>query len=38
VTEALLERLPHGRVIAVDGSAAMIEQARERLDPARTTP
>jgi trans-aconitate 2-methyltransferase len=24
-------------VIAVDGSAAMIEQARERLDPARTT-
>jgi trans-aconitate 2-methyltransferase len=37
VTEALLERLPRGRVIAVDGSAAMIEQARERLDPARAT-
>jgi trans-aconitate 2-methyltransferase len=31
VTEALLERLPEGRVIAVDGSPAMIEQARERL-------
>jgi trans-aconitate 2-methyltransferase len=37
VTELLLERLPRGRVIAVDGSAAMVEQARERLDPARTT-
>jgi trans-aconitate 2-methyltransferase len=31
VTEALLERLPEGRVIAVDGSPSMIEQARERL-------
>ncbi len=31
VTEALLERLPHGHVIAVDGSPSMIEQARERL-------
>lgn len=31
VTELLLERLPHGHVIAVDGSPAMIEQARERL-------
>lgn len=37
VTEALLERLPRGRVIAVDGSSAMAEQARERLDPARAT-
>jgi trans-aconitate 2-methyltransferase len=31
VTAALLERLPRGRVIAVDGSPSMIEQARERL-------
>lgn len=31
VTEALLDRLPRGRVIAVDGSPSMIEQARERL-------
>ncbi len=37
VTEALLERLPRGRVIAVDGSAAMVEQARERLDPSRAS-
>jgi trans-aconitate 2-methyltransferase len=31
VTEQLLERLPEGRVIAVDGSEAMVEKARERL-------
>src|ERR671917_1004028 len=31
VTEALAERLPRGRVIAVDGSRSMVEQARERL-------
>ncbi|MET0559809.1 MAG: methyltransferase domain-containing protein [Solirubrobacterales bacterium] len=31
VTAELLERLPGGSVIAVDGSAAMIEKARERL-------
>jgi trans-aconitate 2-methyltransferase len=31
VTAELLRRLPEGRVIAVDGSAAMIEKARERL-------
>jgi len=31
VTEALLERLPRGRVIGVDASASMIEAARERL-------
>lgn len=31
VTEALLERLPRGRVIAVDVSESMIEAARERL-------
>ncbi len=30
VTEQLLARVPHGRVIGVDGSAAMIEQAAER--------
>jgi trans-aconitate 2-methyltransferase len=36
VTELLLESLPEGRVIAVDGSAAMVEEARERLDPARS--
>jgi trans-aconitate 2-methyltransferase len=31
VTEVLLERLPDGHVVAVDGSAAMIERLRERL-------
>ncbi|MEP6954258.1 MAG: class I SAM-dependent methyltransferase [Solirubrobacteraceae bacterium] len=31
VTEALAARLPRGRVIGVDGSASMIEAARERL-------
>lgn len=31
VTAELIERLPHGRVIAVDGSAAMVEKAKERL-------
>lgn len=31
VTEALIERLPHGRVIGVDASASMIAAARERL-------
>lgn len=31
VTAKLLERLPDGSVLAVDGSAAMIEKARERL-------
>jgi trans-aconitate 2-methyltransferase len=31
VTEALLERLPEGRVIALDSSASMIVAARERL-------
>jgi trans-aconitate 2-methyltransferase len=35
VTEMLLARLPRGRVVAVDGSAAMVAAARERLDPAR---
>ncbi len=31
VTEALIERLPGGRVIAVDASKSMIEAARKRL-------
>jgi trans-aconitate 2-methyltransferase len=35
VTQLLLDRLPRGRVIAVDGSAAMVAEARELLDPAR---
>ncbi len=35
VTAMLLERLPRGRVIAVDGSAAMVAEARALLDPGR---
>jgi trans-aconitate 2-methyltransferase len=31
VTEKLLERLPRGRVIAVDGAPSMVDQARELL-------
>jgi trans-aconitate 2-methyltransferase len=31
VTERLAERLPNGHVIALDGSPAMVEQARTRL-------
>jgi trans-aconitate 2-methyltransferase len=31
VTELLLERLPNGRVVALDGSPSMIDQARVRL-------
>ncbi|HEV2728184.1 MAG TPA: methyltransferase domain-containing protein [Solirubrobacterales bacterium] len=31
VTEQLANRLPNGRVIAVDGSEAMVEKAKERL-------
>ena len=31
VTEALLERLPRGSVVAVDASAAMLDEARRRL-------
>ena len=37
VTQLLLDRLPNGRVFAVDGSESMVEAARERLDPDRTT-
>jgi len=33
VTELLLERVPHGRVIALDASRAMVEEARRRLAP-----
>jgi trans-aconitate 2-methyltransferase len=32
LTERLLERLPHGRVIALDGSASMLEEASNRLE------
>jgi trans-aconitate 2-methyltransferase len=35
VTELVLERLPRGRVVAVDGAPSMVERARARLDPAR---
>ena len=31
VTELLVERVPHGRVIALDASRAMVEEARRRL-------
>src|SRR6266566_3172915 len=31
ITEALLERLPRGKVIAVDSSASMLKAASERL-------
>jgi trans-aconitate 2-methyltransferase len=31
VTELLADRLPDGRVVALDGSASMVEAARERL-------
>jgi trans-aconitate 2-methyltransferase len=31
ITAELLERIPDGRLLAVDGSPAMIEKARERL-------
>ena len=33
VTELLLARLPRGRVVALDFSGAMLEQARARLAP-----
>jgi trans-aconitate 2-methyltransferase len=33
VTRMLIERLPRGRVIGVDGSAAMVEKVREILRP-----
>jgi trans-aconitate 2-methyltransferase len=33
ITQALIERLPRGRAIAVDASASMVAAARERLGP-----
>ena len=33
VTERLLERLPNGHVVALDGSSSMIDEARRRLAP-----
>jgi trans-aconitate 2-methyltransferase len=33
VTAALLERLPRGELVAVDGSPAMVAETRERLGP-----
>jgi len=32
VTEQLAERLPHGSVVALDGSPAMVDAARDRLE------
>ena len=37
VTQLLLERLPRGRVVAVDSAPSMVEHAREALDPERAT-
>jgi trans-aconitate 2-methyltransferase len=37
VTQMLLERLPRGRVVAVDSAPSMVEHAREALDPERST-
>jgi trans-aconitate 2-methyltransferase len=34
ITQALIERLPRGRVIAVDASQSMVDAARERLPDA----
>jgi trans-aconitate 2-methyltransferase len=33
VTRMLVERLPEGRIVAVDGSAAMVEKVREVIRP-----
>lgn len=37
ITERLLDRLPHGRVIAVDASPSMAAAAEANLDPERAT-
>jgi trans-aconitate 2-methyltransferase len=37
VTRMLLDRLPRGRVVAVDSAPSMVEHAREALDPRRAT-
>src|SRR4051812_49646509 len=34
VTAALVERLPRGEVVAVDGSPPMVAEAQDRLGPA----
>lgn len=34
VTKLLLERLPHGRLVAIDASSEMVEKARQVLGPA----
>jgi trans-aconitate 2-methyltransferase len=37
VTRLLLDRLPRGRVVAVDSAPSMVEHARAALDPSRST-
>jgi trans-aconitate 2-methyltransferase len=37
VTRLLLDRLPDGRVVAVDSAPSMVEHARAALDPERST-
>ena len=37
VTRLLLDRLPRGRVVAVDAAPSMVEHARAVLDPERST-
>jgi trans-aconitate 2-methyltransferase len=37
VTQLLLDRLPHGHVVAVDSAQSMVEHARAALDPQRAT-
>jgi trans-aconitate 2-methyltransferase len=37
VTQLLLDRLPHGSVVAVDSAPSMVEHARAALDHARST-
>jgi trans-aconitate 2-methyltransferase len=37
VTRLLLERLPHGHVVAVDSAQSMVDYARAALDPERAT-
>jgi trans-aconitate 2-methyltransferase len=37
VTRRLLEKLPHGRVVALDASEEMVAHAREALPPERAT-
>jgi trans-aconitate 2-methyltransferase len=37
VTRLLLDRLPRGRVVAVDSAPSMVEHARAALDPSRSS-